>query len=151
VALAVAAVAAGAFLLHTDLTLTRRDAHAEIAVDARTTMRIGPFHDAVEEIIGQRAGETLVDPALEEPLAWYLRDLPVAFRRPDPEAAAVIVPAGQAVPGFAATGGTWRLAEGWYPTDLDPLKLWSWLVQREQYGNLNSVTTVEVEIMVPRP
>jgi len=32
-----------------------------------------------------------------------------------------------------------------------PLKLWRWLVLRERYGNLNSVETVDVEILVPRP
>jgi hypothetical protein len=151
VALAVAVVAAGAFLLHTDLTLTRRDERSEFAVDARTSGRIDRFHDTVAEIAGQRTGEMVVDPALEEPLAWYLRDLPVAFGQPDAETSAVVVLAGETLPGFEATGGTWLLAEGWYPTDLDPLKLWRWLVLREQYGNLNGVETVEVEIMVPRP
>jgi hypothetical protein len=134
------------------LTLTHRDERAEFAVDARTSERIDQFHDTVAAILGQRAGPTLIDPALEEPLAWYLRDLPVALGRADAETAAIVVPAGQAVPGFAATGGTWRLAEGWYPTDIDPLRLWRWLVLRERYGNLlNSVETVDVEIMVPRP
>jgi hypothetical protein len=151
VVLAVALVLAGTFLAHTDLTLTRKDERAEFAVDARTSPRIHLFRETVREILERRAGPTLIDPALEEPLSWYLRDLPVAFGQPDADAAAAVVPLGTEVPGFTASGEPWRLAEGWYPTDIEPLPLWRWLLFREQYGNLKSVTMVDVQIVVPRP
>jgi predicted membrane-bound mannosyltransferase len=144
-------VLAGAFLAHTDLTLTRRDERAEFAIDMRTSERIGQFRETLREVLGRRAGPALIDPSLAEPLAWYLRDLPVAFGAPDTDAAAAVVPLGAEVPGFTTAGGTWRLAEGWYPTDLKPLPLWRWLVLRERYGSRTSVETVDVEIMVPRP
>ena len=151
IGLAVVAVVAFAFLAHTDLSLTRDDEAAEFAVDVRTTERIEQFREVVDQFVASRTGPVLIDPALAEPLAWYLRDVTVTFAKPEDDASAVIVPAGREVDGFKAASEVWRLGGGWYPTDLDLLPLWRWLVFREPYGNLNSMEKVEAQILVPTP
>ena len=147
----VVAALAFAFLAHSVLSLTRSDEAAEFAVDVRTTDRIEPFRETVAQFVASRTGPVLIDPALAEPLAWHLRDLAVAFARPSEGAGAVVVPAGSEVEGFTASGEAWRLGEGWYPTDIDPLPLWRWLVYREPYGNLSSMESVGAQILVPAP
>ncbi len=101
--------------------------------------------------MASRAGPVLIDPALTGPLAWYLRDVAVTFAEPEDDASAVIVPAGREVDGFTTASEVWRLGGGWYPTDLDVLPLWRWLVFREAYGNLDSMQEVEAQILVPTP
>lgn len=144
----VVGVLAFAFLAHTDLGLTRNDQAAEFAVDIRTADRIEQFREMVGELVDSRAGPVLIDPGLWQPLAWYLRDLPVTFAPPGEEAGAVVVHAGQEVEGFTPLGEGWRLGEGWYPVKLDPLPLWRWLVYRESFGNLDGV---DAQILVPAP
>ncbi|MFQ5880220.1 MAG: glycosyltransferase family 39 protein [Dehalococcoidia bacterium] len=148
IGVAAAAVLAFAFLAHTGLSLTGNDDAAEFAVDIRTSGRIGQFRETVGELVASRAGPVLIDPGLREPLAWYLRDLPVTFARPGEEASALVVLAGQEVEGFTPLGEAWRLGQGWYPADLDPLPLWRWLVYRESYGSLDGV---DAQILVPAP
>jgi hypothetical protein len=150
IAVAVAASVAFGFLTHTNLSLTRNDEAAEFAVDIRTTRRVEMFQETVAQFAASRAGPVLVDPALSQPLSWYLRDLPVAFAAPEDTAGAVVVPAGSKVEGFTRAGEVWRLGEGWYPSDLDLLPLWRWLVEREPYGNLDDMT-IDAEILVPAP
>ena len=147
----VVAAVAFAFVAHSSLSLVRNDEAAEFAVDVRTTDRIERFREAVEEIVATRAGPVLVEPGLAEPLAWYLRDVAVTFAEPEEEASAVVVAADLNVEGFTPAGESWRLGEGWYPTDLDALPLWRWLVFREAYGNLDSMEIVEARILVPAP
>ncbi|KKK96556.1 hypothetical protein LCGC14_2661590, partial [marine sediment metagenome] len=153
IGVAVVGVLAFAFLAHTALSLTGDDDAAEFAVDIRTGDRIGQFRETVGQLVASRAGPVLIDPGLREPLAWYLRDLAVTFARPGEEASAVVVLAGQEVEGFTSLGDAWRLGEGWYPADLEPLPLWRWLVYRESYGNLDSVDadSVDAQILVPAP
>ncbi len=151
IGLAVVAAVAFAFLAHTDLSLIRDDEAAEFAVDVRTTERIEEFREVVEQFVASRTGPVLIDPALAEPLAWYLRDVTVTFADPEDDASAVVVPAGREVDGFTTASEVWRLGEGWYPTDLELLPLWRWLVFREPYGNLNSMEKVEAQILVPTP
>lgn len=148
IGVAVVGVLAFAFLAHTALSLTGDDDAAEFAVDIRTGDRIGQFRETVGQLVASRAGPVLIDPGLREPLAWYLRDLAVTFARPGEEASAVVVLAGQEVEGFTSLGEAWRLGEGWYPADLEPLPLWRWLVYRESYGNLDGV---DAQILVPAP
>lgn len=148
IGVAVVGVLAFAFLAHTALSLTGDDDAAEFAVDIRTGDRIGQFRETVGQLVASRAGPVLIDPGLREPLAWYLRDLAVTFARPGEEASAVVVLAGQEVEGFTSLGDAWRLGEGWYPADLEPLPLWRWLVYRESYGNLDGV---DAQILVPAP
>jgi hypothetical protein len=147
----VAATVAFAFLAHTNLGLTSNDEANEFAVDIRTTRQIDRFRETVSQFAASRAGPVLVDPALAEPLAWYLRDVPVTFAPPAEDAAAVVVPAGSDVEGFTRAGEAWPLGEGWYPTELDPLPLWRWLVEREAYDNVGGVDRVDAEILVPAP
>jgi len=151
IGLAVVAAVAFAFLAHTDLSLSHDDEAAEFAVDVRTTERIEQFREVVDQFVASRTGPVLIDPALAEPLAWYLRDVTVTFAEPEDDASAVVVPAGREVDGFTAASEVWRLGEGWYPTDLDLLPLWRWLVFREAYGNLNSMEKLEAQILVPTP
>ncbi|MCH7999842.1 MAG: glycosyltransferase family 39 protein [Chloroflexi bacterium] len=151
IGITVVAAVAFAFLAHTDLSLTRADGAAEFAVDARTTERIEQFREVVDQFVASRAGPVLIDPALAGPLAWYLRDVTVTFAEPEDDASAVVVPVGREVDGFTTASEVWRLGGGWYPTDLDILPLWRWLVFREAYGNLNSMQEVEAQILVPTP
>ena len=148
IAFSVAPALALAFVTHTDLNLVRNDGGAEMAVDTRTSQRIEQFQEAVRRIAAGRAGALFVDPELAEPLAWYLRDLPVAAGPVESDAALVIVTAGTDIGGFTVTGETWRLGEGWYPRGMRPLPLWRWLVYREPYGKLDSV---DAQILVPKP
>jgi hypothetical protein len=150
IAVVAAAAMALAFLAHTNLSLTRNGEATEFAVDIRTAERIGRFQETVAEFAASRAGPILVDPGLGKPLSWYLRDIPVAFARPEDTAGAVVVPAGSEIEGFTRTGEVWRLGEGWYPTDLEFLPLWRWFVEREPYGNPDSMDT-DAEILVPAP
>jgi 4-amino-4-deoxy-L-arabinose transferase-like glycosyltransferase len=147
IGMAVVMVLAGAFLLHTDLALTG-DSGVEFAVDVRGTGRMEQFHETVAEVTATRSGPVLVDPSLREPLAWQLRDVPLTFGVPAEDAGAIIVPAGREVDGFTPLGEPWRVGEGWYPPDLDLLRLWRWLVYREPYGNLDRV---DAQILVPEP
>ena len=148
VSVTVAVVLAFAFLIHTDLALTSDDEAVEFAVDVRTTGRVEQFRETVEQLAASRAGPVLVDPSLREPLAWELRDLAVTFAPPAEDVGAVVVPGGREVEGFTPLAEPWRLGEGWYPPDLDPLRLWRWLVYREPYGNLDGV---DAQILVPAP
>jgi hypothetical protein len=148
IALSVVAAVAFAFLAHTDLNLARSDGGAEMAVDMRTSARIGQFQDAALRIATERAGLVFVDPALREPLAWYLRGLPVATGPVEEDAALVVVTAGTEIEGFTPVGGSWGLGEGWYPRAIRVLPLWRWLVYREPYGKLD---TVDAQILVPEP
>jgi hypothetical protein len=77
-----------------------------------------------------------------------LRDLAVTFAESPEGAGAVVVRADREMEGFTPLGEPWRLGEGWYPDDLDALRLWRWLVYREPYGNLDSV---DAQILVPVP
>jgi 4-amino-4-deoxy-L-arabinose transferase-like glycosyltransferase len=147
ISMVVVVVLAFAFLVHTDLSLTT-DEGVEFAVDVRGTGRMEQFHETVAEVVATRAGPVIVDPSLREPLAWPLRDLAVTFAVQTEDAAAVVVPAGREVEGFTPLGEPWRVGEGWYPPDLDLLRLWRWLVYREAYGNLDSV---DAQILVPEP
>ncbi len=140
-----------AFLAHTDLSLTRKDDASEFAVDVRATEQVEPFRETLGQLAASRTAPLLIDPELAEPLAWYLRDMAVTFDAPSAEAGLVVVRGGTDVEGFTPTGGEWLLGEGWYPTDIDPLPLWRWLVYREAYGTLTSMTTVEAQILVPAP
>ena len=115
------------------------------------TITFEEFREVVEQFVASRTGPVLIDPALEEPLAWYLRDVAVTFAEPEDDASAVVVPAGREVDGFTTASEVWRLGGGWYPTHLDILPLWRWLVFREAYGNLNSMQKVEAQILVPTP
>jgi hypothetical protein len=144
----VVGIIALAFLAHTGLSITGDDDAAEIAVDIRTTERIGEFHETVGGLVATRPGPILVDPSLGQPLAWYLRDLPVTFAGPSEEASAVVVAADEEVEGFTPLGEEWRLGQGWYPADIELLRLWRWLVYRESYGNLD---IVDAQILVPAP
>jgi hypothetical protein len=148
--IAVAAVAAlaFAFLAHTDLNLARNDGGVEMAVDTPTSQRIDQFQQAVERIAAERAGPVFVDPGLRQPLAWYLRDLPVAAGPVEEDAALVVVTAGTEIEGFTPVGETWRLGEGWYPLGIRLLPLWRWLVYREPYGKLDGV---DAQILVAEP
>jgi hypothetical protein len=148
IVLVVAGTLAFAFLAHTDLNLVRNDAGAEMAVDARMSQRIDQFHEGVVRIAADRAGPVFVDPALREPLAWYLRDLPVAVGPVEADASLVVVAAGIKIEGFTAVGETWRLGEGWYPLRIRLLPLWRWLVYREPYGEPDDV---DAQILVPEP
>jgi 4-amino-4-deoxy-L-arabinose transferase-like glycosyltransferase len=148
VALVVAAAVAGAFLAHTDLGLTRNDEAAEPAVDLRTAPEIDAFRDTVALLASSRAAPVVVDPALREPLAWELRDLPVEFGLPDGEVGAMVVPAGLEPDGFTPLGEEWRIGEGWYPEWLSWRPLWRWQLYREPYGRVDSV---DVRILVPAP
>jgi FtsH-binding integral membrane protein len=148
ISVTVAVVLAFAFLIHTDLALTSDDEAVEFAVDVRTTGRVEQFRETVEQLAASRAGPVLVDPSLREPLAWELRDLAVTFAEAAEDAGALVVPGGQEVEGFTPLAEPWRLGEGWYPPDLDPLRLWRWLVYREPYGNLDGV---DAQILVPAP
>lgn len=147
----VVAVVGSVFLAHSDLSLTSNDSASEFAADLRTADRIDLFRETVGEFVQSRAGPVLINPALREPLAWYLRDLPVTFTGPGEEAGAIVVPLGLRVEGFAPSGGVWQLGEAWYPTDIDALWLWRWLVFREAYGNLDSMESVAAQILVPAP
>jgi len=144
---AVAAVAF-AFLAHTDLNLARNDDGVEMAVDTRTSPRIDQFREAVDRIAADRAGPVFVDPELRQPLAWYLRDLPVAAGPVEEDAAVVVVTAGAEIEGFTPVGETWRLGDGWYPLRIRLLPLWRWLVYRQPYGKLDGV---DAQILVPEP
>jgi hypothetical protein len=148
VALAVVGALAFAFLAHTDLNLVRNDGGVEMAVDMRTPGRIGQFQEGVMRIAADRGGPVFVDPALREPLAWYLRDLPVAAGPVEAGASLVVVAAGTKIGGFTPVGETWRLGEGWYPRAIRALPLWRWLVYREPYGKPDGV---EAQILVPEP
>ena len=148
VTLVVVGAVAFAFLLHTDLAITTDEEAVEYAADIGATGRVDPFRDTVAELSASRAGPVLIDPFLEAPLAWELRDLAVIFAGPAEDAGAVVVPAGRAVDGFARLGEAWRIGEGWYPSDLKVLPLWRWLVYREPYGTLD---IMDVEILVPVP
>ena len=148
IVLTVVAAMAFAFLAHTDMNLVRNDGGVEMAVDARTSQRIDQFHEGVERIAADRAGPVFVDPALREPLAWYLRDLPVAAGPVEEDAALVVVAAGTKIEGFTPVGEKWRLGEGWYPLRIRLLPLWRWLVYREPYGKLDGV---DAQILVPEP
>lgn len=148
IVLPVAGVAALAFLLHSSFAVVRDDRGFELAVDVRTTDRLEPFRGTLEELIATRAGPVLIDPSLREPLAWYLRDLPVAFSPPAEDAGALVVLASREVDGFTELGRAWRIGEGWYPEEIDALLLWRWLVYREAYGNLEEV---DVHVLVPTP
>ncbi len=143
-----AAVVALAFLIHTDLALTSDDEGVEFAMDIRATSRVEQFRETLDELAASRAGPILVDPSLQEPLAWELRDLAVTFAEATGDAGALVVPGGQEVEGFTPLAEPWRLGESWYPPDLDPLRLWRWLVYREPYGNLEGV---DAQILVPAP
>ncbi len=144
----VGGILALAFLAHTGLSITGDDDAAEMAVDIRTTERIGEFHETVGGLVATRPGPILVDPSLRQPLAWYLRDLPVTFASPSDEASAVVVAADEEVEGFTPLGKEWRLGQGWYPADLEMLRLWRWLIYRESYGNLDPMNA---QILVPAP
>jgi hypothetical protein len=148
IALAAVAALAFAFLAHTDLNLARNDEGVEMAVDRRTSQRTDQFQQAVERIAAERAGPVFVDPELRQPLAWYLRDLPVAAGPVEEDAAVVVVTAGTEIEGFTPVGETWRLGEGWYPLGIRLLPLWRWLVYREPYGKLDGV---DAQILVPEP
>jgi 4-amino-4-deoxy-L-arabinose transferase-like glycosyltransferase len=148
ISVTVAVVLAFAFLIHTDLALTSDDEAVEFAVDVRTTGRVEQFRETVEQLAASRAGPVLVDPSLREPLAWELRDIAVIFAEAAEDAGAVVVPGGQEVEGFTPLAEPWRLGEGWYPPDLDTLRLWRWFVYREPYGNLDGV---DAQILVPAP
>jgi hypothetical protein len=151
IGIAVVAAVAFAFLAHTNLSLVRDDDAAEFAVDARTTELIEQFREVVDQFVASRIGPVLIDPSLTGPLAWYLRDVTITFAEPADDASAVVVPAGREVDGFTAASEVWRLGGGWYPTELDVLPLWRWLVFREAYGNLNGMQRVEAQILVPTP
>jgi len=148
ISVAVAAVLAFAFLVHTDLALTTNDEAVEFAVDVRTSGRVEQFRETVDQLAASRAGPVLIDPSLQEPLAWELRDVAVTFAPPAEDAGAVVVQAEREVEGFTPLGEPWRLGEGWYPAELDLLPLWRWLVYRESYG---SVDNVDAQILVPAP
>jgi 4-amino-4-deoxy-L-arabinose transferase-like glycosyltransferase len=148
VIVAMAVVVAFAFLIHTDLALTTDDDSVEIAVDVRTTGRVEQFRETVGQLAASRAGPVVFDPSLREPLAWHLRDLAVTFAESPEGASALVVRGERQVEGFTPLGEPWRLGEGWYPNDLDALRLWRWLVNRESYGNLESV---DAQILVPVP
>ncbi len=149
-AIGVTAVAllAAAFLAHSSLSLVRDERAVEFAVDVRAADRIDQFLETLDEVVASRAAPVLVDPALGEPLAWYLRDADVTFAPPSEGAGALVRPAGLGFEGFTPLGEPWRLGEGWYPVDLKALPLWRWLVFREPYGNLD---TLDAEILVPIP
>ncbi len=147
IVLGVVAAVAFAFLAHTDLNLARNDDGVEMAVDTRTSPRIDQFREAVDRIAAGRAGPVFVDPELRQPLAWYLRDLPVAAG-PVEEDAAVVVTAGAEIKGLTPVGETWRLGDGWYPLGIRVLPLWRWLVYRQSYGKLDGV---DAQILVPEP
>jgi hypothetical protein len=74
----VATVAFG-FAAHSSLSLAGNDEAVEFAVDIRTVPRIEQFRESVGQFATSRGGPVLVDPALAQPLAWYLRDVPVTF------------------------------------------------------------------------
>lgn len=149
VVLATVAVALTAvFLAHTNLGFVRNDEAVELAVGLRSVDEIERFRETVELIVASREAPVAVDPALREPLAWYLRDLPVSFSPVSDQAGAAIVPAGREVEGFTELGGPWRLAEGWYPVDLQWRPLWRWLLYREPYSE---ETIVDAQILVPAP
>ena len=97
---------------------------------------------------GDRPGTVVVDPALAEPMEWYLRDLEAKAGSPGPEAAVFVGRPGAAPPGFAAQGPPWPAAEGWYPSERDLLKLWRWLIYRTAFGNLSSI---EAQVFTPQP
>jgi len=97
---------------------------------------------------GDRPGPVVVDPALAEPMEWYLRDLEAKAGSPGPEAAVFVSRPGPAPTGFVAQGSSWPVAEGWYPSERDLLKLWRWLIYRTAFGNLSSI---EAQVFTPQP
>lgn len=145
VVLPVGAVLALPFLLHSCISLGFGDG-AEFAVPLRFTQRDELFADTVAREADQRGARVAIRHPLRDALSWQLRDS-LTLAEPPPSGSLLVGPAGDEPPaGFAPLGGTWLLAEGWVPRDLDLLGAWRWLAEREPYGNLS---TVETQILVP--
>jgi hypothetical protein len=145
---AVLGVLAIAFLAHSSLAVAFRHG-AEFATDARILDgRAEHFRETVDLLAQERGAPVLVDPLLRDALGWPLRDSPAIFDGDAAGASAIVVPADQVPSGFFPLGEPWRLAEGWYPQDIDLLRLWRWLVLRRPYGTLE---TTDVRIYVPAP
>jgi len=143
--LTVSGFVVAAFLAHSSLAVSLEDG-VEPAADERLQPRAEQFAQTLEMLGLERGGDIVVDEALAGPLAWPLRDSTAVFRPGAEGASAFVTFADRSPAGFSPLGGTWRLVEGWYPRDIDPLLLWRWLVYRRPYGNLHSI---EVRIFVP--
>ncbi len=146
--LPVAAAVVVAFLAHSSLAVAFGGG-AEFATDLRfEESRLRDFRETLDLLVAERGGGVVVDEALDETLAWPLRDSGLPFTDAFDGASAVVAPTDVPPLGFVPLGDAWRLAEGWYPHDMDPLPLWRWLVYRTAYGRLD---TVDVRIYVPAP
>ncbi len=147
-ALPVAAAVAVAFLAHSSLAVAFGEGE-EFAADLRLRdERAAQFRSTLDLLVLERGNEIVIDETLREVLAWPLRESGFAFAATFEGASAVVAPADVPPLGFVPLGEPWRLAEGWYPYDLDFLPLWRWLVYRSAYGRLDAV---DVRIYVPAP
>lgn len=119
----------------------------EFARDDAITQRALYLSETLSRLRDERGGTLVADAGLRDALGWVLRDSGVRFGGPEEGASIVVAPASAPPRGFAALGGTWRVAEGWYPEALlRPRRMWRWLVLREPYGGMRAI---EVSIFVP--
>lgn len=147
VVLAVVGVVAAAFLVHSSLAVVLNDG-PEYALDMRADPTVEGLPAAVAQARGEGEGIVVIDPALREPLAWYLRDQPIAFGDPGPGTAVYIGPPEAAREGFAPQSPRWTVARGWNPPGLPIVPMWGWLLFRETFGNLS---TIEAQLYLPQP
>lgn len=142
--LAVSLLAGAAFQAHT-LTAVLSGKGSEFLMGARTTAQAPALAKALEEIASGQGGTAMVDPALWEPLAWYVRgNERIVFTRQLSSPQAMLRPVdGEAPPGYAAQGPEWYPVAAWHPPSLDLLGLWRWFVFRQPYGG-SSMPAVEL-------
>ncbi len=143
----VAAAAAGlVFTGHSAMAVTAGGG-TEFARGDSVTQRAAYLGETLARLKEERGGTLVVDADLRDALGWTLRDSGARFGGRVEGASIVVGPAGAPPPGFAPLGGSWRVAEGWYPEALlRPRGMWRWLVFREPYGAMRAV---EVSIFVP--
>jgi hypothetical protein len=142
-ALPIAAALAIPFLIHSSLSLGFGEG-IEFAADARLTSRIEPFRVEIVRVADEQGVPVTVDPQLRGALGWHLRHSRVMFGDPPAGSPFVVAVGVEAPPGLQPLGDPWRLAEGWAPSDLDPLPAWRWFAYRQPYGNLS---VVDVQIL----
>ncbi len=143
----VAALAVGlAFNAHSVMAVVS-GAGTEFGKGDAVTLRAAYLGETLSRLREERGGTIVVEAGLRDVLGWTLRDSGARFGGPAEGASVVVAPAGAPPQGFAALGGPWRVAEGWYPEELlRPRRMWRWLLFREPYGGMRAI---DVTIFVP--
>jgi hypothetical protein len=144
--LVAAAVAGVLFAGHSAMAVAAGGG-AEFARGDAVTQRALYLGETLARLKEERGGTLVVEAGLRDALGWTLRDSGARFGGGVEGASIVVGLAGPPPSGFAALGGPWRVAEGWYPEALlRPRGMWRWLVFREPYGSMRAI---EVSIFVP--